>query len=335
MKPTNFAKYLTLFLSEYLTTSRGLSLNTIHSYRDTFKLLINFCITHKKFRVEKLCIEHLDMNLISDFLKWLESNRSCSISTRNQRLAAIHSFFRYLQIQYPDHMLEYQRILALPYKKTSKKVVEYLSVENMQLLLNLPDKKTPKGRRDMTLLCTLYDSGARVQELIDIKIEDVIFGKSCILQLHGKGSKTRRVPLTSATCELIKSYIAENEYTFYNRKFNLFLNNQKTRLTREGVTYILKKYVKIARAINPSLPLNITPHTFRHSKAMHLVHAGVNLIYIRDFLGHVDLRTTEIYAKIDIETKRKSIENACSFLNDINVPDWTNDDNLLGWLKNL
>ena len=169
MKPTDFAKYLTEFLSVYLPQQKNVSNNTIRSYRDTFKLLINYCQEIKKISVERITLNLLSREWLIDFLEWLETDRKCSISTRNQRLAAIHSFFRYIQAEEPAGIFHFQKIAAIPIKKANKTVVEYLTPEAMKLLLEQPDKHTPKGRRDLTLISVLYDTGARVQELIDIK----------------------------------------------------------------------------------------------------------------------------------------------------------------------
>ena len=191
MKPTDFAKYLTEFLSVYLPTQKNVSKNTIYSYRDTFKLLINYCQEIKKIPVERITLNVLSSEWITDFLEWLETNRKCSISTRNQRLAAIHSFFRYVQAEEPAGIFHFQKITAIPIKKAKKTVVEYLTPEAIKLLLEQPDKHTPKGRRDLTLISVLYDSGARVQELIDIRVCDVILQDPAVITLTGKGNKIR------------------------------------------------------------------------------------------------------------------------------------------------
>src|SRR3990167_11535313 len=173
MKTTDFAKYLTEFLSVYLPKQKNVSKNTIYSYRDTFKLLISYCHEIKKIPAEKITLNILSSECLTDFLGWLETDRKCSISTRNQRLAAIHSFFRYMQAEEPEGIFNYQKIAAIPIKKGKKTVVDYLSPEAVKFLLEQPDKHTPKGRRDLTLISVLYDLVARVQELIDIKISDV------------------------------------------------------------------------------------------------------------------------------------------------------------------
>jgi len=336
MKPTNFAKYLTDFLTIYLSQQKNLSKNTIYSYRDTFKLLLKYCKEEKGINIERITIELLTAELITDFLHWLENERKCTVSTRNQRLASIHSFFRYVQYEDPTGLYHFQKVLSIPVKKSEKTVVQYLSPEVMKLILEQPDKNTKKGKRDLTMLSALYDTGARVQELIDIKVCDVFLESPCVVLLTGKGNKGRRVPLMKNTVILIQNYISENELNKqWKNQYPLFTNNQHNKLTKEGVTFILNKYVKKARITNPIVPEHISPHILRHSKAMHLLNAGINLIYIRDFLGHADINTTEIYARADTETKRRAIENAYPDIINCEMPDWTKDHALLSWLSDL
>ncbi len=336
MKPTDFAKYLTEFLTVYLPSQKNVSKNTIQSYRDTFKLLIKYCQESKNISPERITLEILSSDLLTGFLEWLEIIRKCSISTRNQRLAAIHSFFRYVQAEEPSGLFHFQKVIAIPSKKARKTVVEHLTPEAMKLLLEQPDRGCLKGRRDLTLMSVLYDTGARVQELIDIKVRDVILETPAVIILTGKGNKARRVPLLTNTVILLERYIVENKLDkSWKSDHPLFTNNQHNKLTKEGVAYIISKYVELARKTSTIVPSKVKPHKFRHSKAMHLLQAGVNLIYIRDFLGHVDLKTTEIYARTDTETKRKAIENVYPNLIDCSLPDWSKDQALLTWLSEL
>lgn len=337
MKPTDLAIHLTAFLSEYLPRQKNASKNTIASYRDTFKLLPWYCQEHKNISIEKLTMNMLTHKLIEDFLEWLEKFRKCSISTRNQRLAAIHSFFRYVQYEEPCGILHFQKVIAIPVKKTPKTSVPYLTPNAIQLLLSQPDKTTTKGRRDLALLSVLYDSGCRVQELADLRVRDVILDSPSVLILTGKGNKVRRAPLMKNTLTLLKQYVVENSLDKpWKSDYPLFTNKQHNKLTKEGIAYIISQYVYVARKASTIVPETVTPHIFRHSKAMHLLQAGVNLIYIRDFLGHENIKTTEIYAKCDTELKRQAIENAYPDLVDSNLPDWSKDAALLlSWLSNL
>lgn len=336
MKPTDFATHLTEFLSMYLSRQKNASRNTIASYRDTFKLLIRYCQEQRNIPVEKLNMEMLTHGLIADFLDWLEKDHKCSISTRNQRLAAIHSFFRYAQYEEPTGLLHFKKVIALPIKKTSKPSVPHLTPEAMKLLLSQPDKMTVKGRCDLTLISVLYDSGCRVQELADLRVRDVVLTNPPVLILTGKGNKVRRVPLMKNALVLLENHIQENALEKpWKSYYPLFINKQHNKLTKEGIAYIISQYVCLARKTSTSVPEKVMPHMFRHSKTMHLLQAGVSLIYIRDFLGHEDIKTTEIYAKCDSELKRKAIENAYPDLVDSNLPDWNKDATLLDWLSSL
>lgn len=336
MKPTDFATHLTAFLSKYLANQKNASKNTIASYRDTFKLLLRYCQEQCNISAQKLSMEMLTPELIAAFLEWLEKERGSSISTRNQRLAAIHSFFRYAQYEEPSGILHFQKVIALPVKKAPKPFMPYLSPESMKLLLAQTDKYTPKGRRDLTLLSVLYDSGCRVQELADLTVKDVVLGNSPALILSGKGNKVRRVPLMKNTLVLLEHYIREHSLDkAWKNDYPLFRNKQHNKLTKEGISYIISKNVTLAKKASAGFPGKVTPHMFRRSKATHLLEAGVNLVYIRDFLGHEDIKTTEVYLKCDTDLKRKAIEKAYPDLIDSNLPDWNNDATLLDWLSNL
>lgn len=332
MKTTDFARCLTKFLGEYLPATRNVSENTIKSYRDTFKLFLKFLNANYQVTVEKLEIKDISEKTVLDFLSWLETERKCGISTRNQRLAAIHAFYHYLVVHSPENLLVIQLILQIPSKKYEKPVVEHLSPEQVRLLLEKPDVKRKTGRRDMTLLSVLYDTGARVQELCDLTVKDVRLDSPELIRLTGKGRKIRSVPLLPNTVDLLRDYM--KEFCLLD-KFDtpLFSNQQKLKLTRGGITYILQKYTKELK--EDGFPEKVTPHVLRHSKAMHLYQAGVNLVYIRDILGHVDIATTDIYARADILSKRKALESAYSDITPSDLPEWNQDADLLDFLNNL
>jgi len=337
MHPTDFAKHLTTFLTDFLTGQRNVSRNTIKSYRDTFKLLLHYCQEQEGIAAEAITMETLSSHRILHFLDWVENIRRCSVSTRNQRLAAIHSFFRYAQGEEPAGLYHFQQVLAIPVKKAGASSIAHLTPEAMQLLLAQPDTTTVGGRRHLTLMSVLYDTGARVQELIDLKIRDVVLCGPALIILTGKGRKIRRVPLMRGTVMLLEHYLQEHDLGQpWKNETPLFVNKQQKMLTEKGVAYIISIYAEQARRISPLIPAKVHPHMFRHSKAMHLLQAGVNLIYIRDFLGHTDIKVTEVYARADTETKRKAIEQACADLIDVsNLPDWTKDRALLSWLSEL
>ena len=281
-------------------------------------------------------MQSLSAEYIGKFLNWLESERNNSISTRNLRLAAIHSFFRYAQIESPDALSHYQQVLAIPMKRKKQPIVKHLSADGIKILLEQPDKSTARGRRDLALLSLMYDSGARVQEIIDLTVKDFTTGSNPTLTLLGKGNKVRRVPIMKNTAIIVEKYIDENKLSLpHKNEYPLFTNPQRNKLTKEGVAYILNKYAKAAHAISGKVPAKINCHMLRHSKAFHLLQAGINLIYIRDFLGHSDTKTAEIYAKADPETKRKALEDAYPDLVDSDLPDWSENGDLMNWLSEL
>jgi len=339
MKKFDFPYYLSSFLGKYLPGQKNASPNTIESYATTFKLFLIYCQEKKKVKPEHLNLSSIDRDTVIGFLDWVEKERGCTISTRNQRLVPLHSFFRYVQKESPENLYEIQKILSIPNKKGPKTMVPFLSGEEMKILLGKPDITTKEGMRDLVLLVVLYDTAARVQELIDLKIKDVRISNPSVVTLTGKGNKRRQVPITKKTKKLLENYIS-------NQKFNdavsrgdnhLFVNQKKQKLSRWGISYIIDKYVKLAEK-DPkfSVAFPVTPHVFRHSKSVHLLQSGVNLIYIRDFLGHCDCSTTEIYARADTEMKRKAIEAAYSDVLPIkDFPMWTEDTGLMMFLNSL
>jgi len=337
MKPTNFSKHLTSFFSQYLPGERGMSQHTISSYRFTFILFLSFMDQKKNISASRLELVDITKEIVVDFLNCLQVERKCSAATRNVRLAAMHAFFHFLQYQQPDRMAEWQRILSIKAKKTKSPSVSYLSVDGIKLLLEQPDISTRKGRRDLAMLALMYDCAARVQEIIDTTSSSIRLDSPYTIKIIGKGNKTRIVPMMEEGIAHIKRYMNENSLLdIHLRSSPLFCNNRKEKLTRAGVTCILKKYVAMAKAKNPvMIPDRLSCHSLRHSKAMHLLQAGVNLIYIRDFLGHQSVQTTEIYARADSAQKREAIEKAYTDVVKKEIPAWIENHNLLQWLKGL
>ena len=332
---TDFAVCLQRFLTSHLAGLRGCSPNTIASYRDTFKLLIVFFGDVRSIPPDRLTLDHIDAAAITGFLNWLETERHNSISTRNQRLAGLSSFFRWLQSQDPARMAGCQDILAVPAKKTAQPGVNHLTVEQARRLLAAPDRSTRQGRRDATLLATLYDTGARVQELADLAVGDIRLQNPAMASLTGKGRKTRHVPLAGNTITLLAAYLEEHRLDEPGHDDHpVFFNQHRARLSRGGIAWIISKYQ--AQMHGPPLAgTSISPHILRHSKAMHLYEAGVPLPYIRDILGHVDLSTTEIYARASTEAKRKALEAAYQGIVTSDLPEWNQDPGLLDWLTSL
>jgi len=338
MKGNDFPRHLTVFLSQYLPGQKNVSTHTIASYRDTFKLFLTFCEKEKDLFPEKLAMQLITKELIVSFLDWIEKERKSSVSTRNQRLAALHSFFRYIQKEFPDSLYEMQKILSIPSKKKSKPMISYLTGNEMKILLKQPDISTRAGRRDLVLMAVLYDTAARVQELIDLRVKDIRLSNPAVIALHGKGQKTRQVPIMGKTKELLDKYVDERKLNRGIAELEnlLFVNQKQQKLSRWGISYIINKYVKMARE-HPAfiVGFTVTPQVFRHSKSMHLLQSGVHLIYIRDFLGHSDCSTTEVYARADSEMKRKAIENAYQDFMPVDLPSWEEDGNLMKWLNSL
>ena len=337
MNPTCFARYMSKYLTEYLPGIQGVSYNTIASKRDAYILLLKYLDDTQNIKAEDVDIPLLSRETIIKYLEWLEKSRGSSVSTRNIRLAAIKSLFSYIQTQTPDYIYQCQQILSIPRKKEPGHTLEYLTVEGIKSVLDAVETSSRTGLRDLTLLSLMYDSAARVQEIADLSVNDFRAEKPSTLRLTGKGSKTRIVPLMSTTSDLVSKYISIY-HPSYRGEYNvpLFSNRKKEKLTRAGIAYILKKYVKIAREKQPDLiPETVSPHGLRHSKSMHMLQAGVPLIYIRDFLGHSEISTTEIYARCDSEQKRKAIENTCPSITKSETPMWQKDTSLLGWLQSL
>lgn len=246
------------------------------------------------------------------------------------------TFAKYVQIECPDEMILCQRILSIDSKKAAKPTVQYLSNQQTDILMEQPDISTPKGRRDLAMILLLYDSAARVQELCDLRICDIRIDSLPVVHLLGKGRKSRDVPLTKPCAQVLRQYICENHLDIPERRNDqLFTNPQGKKLTRSGVSYVLAKYIHKANTAVDSFFPQITPHCLRHSKAMHLVEAGKNLIYIRDFLGHESIETTQVYAKANPEARRKALETMDTRMNTPAMPDWNDDPDLKAFLKTL
>jgi len=335
-KPTDFAYHLTKYLQMYLPGRKNYSINTIHSYRDTFKLLLTYLNDVHKIPIGRVTIQTLSKDRIDGFLDWLKKERGSSVGTLKQRLAAIHAFFKYLQKEEPSALFQYQQILSITIRETPAQTVGYLSEAAIKAIISEPDINTRQGRRDFVMLSVLYDTAARVQELCDLRVRDLrLTDNPCVL-LTGKGGKSRYVPIMTNTAATLKTYLREYHLVGDEHLDSpLFQNQRHEKMTRSGITYIVNKYAHTARSKSPLIPISVTPHIFRHSKAMHLCQAGIDTIYIRDILGHVDLKTTEIYAKINMEQVRDALEKAYPDLPASNLPDWQDNHALMNFLVSL
>ena len=310
MRSADLSRWMTGFFVTHLAAERNVSRNTALAYRDAWKLFLRFAAEKHQRKVEALAIDDLTPEVVLAFLDGLEATRKNSIQTRNARLAAIHCFFRYVLGCEPFLAAICQRILKIPVKKTVRPALGYLSAEELEILLSQVDRSTRKGERDYLMLALLYDTGARIQELLDLKPADFHLLSPPFVRVLGKGRKERLCPLLPQTARLVSRFL-ETEGRTCEDDQPLVQNRRGQRLTRQGAGYLLKQYLHRAAKMVPTLSRpGISPHTLRHTKAMHLLQSGVPIITIKDVLGHADVKTTEVYVQTDPEMKRKALERA-------------------------
>src|SRR6516164_1430232 len=336
--PSDLAgRWLTRFFTSYLAGERAASPRTIVAYRDAIKLMLIWFKDTERIPPEKLRLADIDRPRVLRFLDWLEAGRGCSAATRNQRLAVIKSFCRYTAVEQPGYLDQVTQVLAIRQKNTPAPQLDHLTGDEVKTLLAEPGTASARAVRDTVLLALAYDTAARVQELCDLDVADIRRSSPMTAVIRGKGAKIRYVPVMEPTAQLVAGYLDHRNRHAGADADPLFAGPNHSRLTRSGVAKLLARHVRAVRARDPGWApgLPVTPHTLRRSRAMHLVQAGVNLIYIRDLLGHADVSTTEIYARADAEAKRKAIENAYEPLTPDALPDWRLDSSLLGWLDSL
>ncbi len=334
----SFLYFLSKYLNHYLVESAGLSQNSIKTYGYTFKLLFIFAKDKHNIKPEKIEFKTVDKKFVMEFSNWLTKTRKCSDRTKNLRIGNIKAFFSYIQIEIPSMVLHSQAILQIPKKRVEQSLIEYITVEGIKLILKQPDITRSLGRKHLVILSFLYATGGRVQEVVDVKIEDFRYNNSESVKLVGKGNKARLVPLETEMITMLQRYI-DNETknrTLFSSGDPLFLNKSGEKLTRQGISYIVKKYADMAREHdNKLIPKKVHPHIFRHSRAMALLQSGIELIYIRDFLGHYSVTTTEIYARVNNESTRQALLKVSPQALSTQVPIWSQDKNLLDFLKGL
>jgi site-specific recombinase XerD len=302
------------FLLEHLVAERNLSRNTQASYRDTLTLLLPFASKQGGYAIDRMTVEELTPEVIRNFLDHLQRDRQCSEVTRNQRLATIHSLARFIGIRSPVHLAWCSEIRAIPFKKAAKTVVGYLEKAEMDALMNQPDRRTSLGARDHALLLFLYNSGARADEAAKLKVGNLQLGTSASVRLHGKGDKFRICPLWPKTATLLTRLVANR-----NKNDAVFLGRSNQPLTRFGIHRLVTQYAATLSESTPTLAKKrVSPHTIRHTTAVHLLRAGVDINTIRAWLGHVSLDTTHIYAEVDLEMKAKAL--ALVDINGMNQP---------------
>jgi integrase/recombinase XerD len=323
------------FLLEYLIHERNLSRGTQRSYRDTLILLIPFVAHKVRKGVDELDVIHVSAELVRLFLLHLEESRNSAISTRNQRLAAIHSLARFVALHSPEHLVWCREICTIPFKKCTQTPVTYLEKTEIDALLAAPNLKSAQGRRDHLLLLFLYNTGARADEAAQVLVRDLNLAHVpsrdlSWVKIRGKGNKLRNCPLWPQTvCEL-RLAVDRRESAEH-----VFLNRYGRPITRFGVYHLVKRHVAKIREEMPSLARkDVSPHTIRHSSATHLLRSGLDINTIRDWLGHVSVNTTNIYAAVDLETKAKAIAH-CEPRAATPVRQWSKDKRLMTFLRNL
>ncbi len=306
MSTHDLAPLLTGFFLRHLPVERNASPHTIAAYRDTFKLLLRF-IAESSPSLATCQIEDLTSECILRFLTALEAARHNTIRTRNARLAAIHSFFRYVLAFEPALAAHCQRVLVIPLKKAAHPVLGYLTDSELAHLLAQVDRSTTTGERDYLFIALLYDTGARIQELLDLAPRDCRLTPPAFVRLRGKGRRERVCPILPQTARVVTRFLSTSG-RLLDEALPLLQNRRGHQLTRHGAGYLLRKYVQHARRSLPHLDrVRISPHTLRHTKAMHLLQSGVPLITIKDILGHADVTSTEVYVQIDLEMKRDAL----------------------------
>jgi len=336
--PTDFARCVTRFLTSHLPGERNLSPQTIKSYSFAIRMFIGYLDSSVGIRPERIELKDITADNIMKFLASMGEADTISPKTHNQRLSALKTFVRYAILEYPAFIQTGQRILAIPSKRSPAHEIVYLEKDAMKALLKAPDQKNVRGRRDLAIIAMLYDTGARIEELIGLKVKDVRLAKPETVTLLGKGRKMRTVPIMSETAKIVESYMRDRGFLEQAACSDLYLFNSTNRaqFTRPGIAKILKRYFTAAKNSNLSaqFPQDIHPHALRASKAIHLLESGVNIIAIRDFLGHASVSTTQVYLRVNNQAKRDAIAQAYPSLAET-VPAWQENVDLMALLKAL
>jgi integrase/recombinase XerD len=333
--PTDFARCITRFLTIHLPGERNLSPQTIKSYSFALKMYIGYLDFSAGIKPERIELRDVSADKIMGFLV---SMGELSPKTHNQRLSALKTFVRYAMLEYPAFILDGQRILAISSKRSSEKEIIYLEKDAMKALLAAPDQKNARGRRDLAIMALLYDTGARIQELINLKVKNIRLVKPETVTLLGKGRKMRTIPIMPETARILEAYMRDRRFLEQSACDDLYLFNSTNRaqFTRPGISKILKRHFITAKQANLSVlfPNDIHPHALRASKAIHLLESGVNIIAIRDFLGHTSVSTTQVYLRVNSQAKRDAIVQAYPSLVE-SVPAWQENCYLMELLKQM
>ena len=333
MKVATLAYWLHAFFREWLAQQRNLSHHTVLSYRDTWRLFLRFVAARRRRSVSDLAIEHLTAEEVLAFLRHSEEERKVTIGTRNCRLAALRSFFRFVAEREPLALAQCAEVLRIPTKKAPTSEVNYLDADEVTAILRQPDRSTLDGQRDHALLALLYNTGARIQEALDLCPGSVRFRSPAQVTLFGKGRKERICPLWPETADLLTALLKRQPRPDDQP---IFLNRYGQPLGAAGVRFRLDQYVRGAAERVPTLKgKHVSPHTFRHSMGVAMVAAGVDVTVIRSWLGHVSLDTTNHYARANLETKRQALQQVDTSTRPTKPPRWKRDPDLLTWLNSL
>lgn len=325
------------FLLEELVADRNLTLNTQKSYRDAIRLLFGFIAERHSTDPTRVTVEQVDATLMRSFLVHLEEERGNSISTRNQRLAALHSLFRFIGRLVPELVDHAAQIQAIPLRRTPTPTIPYLDKHEMDALLAVPDRRRAQGRRDYALLLFLYNTGARAPEAAELTVADLSLRTSPAARFHGKGRKIRMCPLWARTTKILRDMLGAR--LDGPPEAPVFLNVRGQRITRHGLHALVARTVDKAAETVPSLrDKRVSPHTLRHTTAVHLLRAGVDINTIRAWLGHVSLETTNRYAEVDLEMKAQALETCAVRGSDPTLTpsaSWHTDSGLMSFLASL
>jgi len=322
------------YFSDHLPRLRGTSPHTIHSYRDSIVLLLRYLSGQRKKPVAILDLVDLDPPAILGFLSYLEQGRRNGVSTRNVRISAIHAFFHFVASRNPEYLDLAQRVLGIPFKRTQQRAIHYLEYEEIDSILKAIDQTTSRGNRDYALLATMFNTGARVQEIADLRACDLQLTKPFQVRLFGKGKKERYCPLWSQTAAVLRSLCRQRNMNLRSEA-RVFLNHRNEPLTRFGIRHILAKCLENAYKDVPNLrKKRLHPHSIRHSTAVALLKSGVDLSTISHMLGHASPTTTYRYAKVDLEMKRQAIARLKPVPQRSRTP-WSKDRTILDWLESL
>lgn len=322
------------YFTDHLPRLRGSSPHTIHSYRDSLALLLRFIADQRKVPVAAVDLADLDPPHILAFLSHLEDQRNNGVATRNVRLAAIHALFRFVASRNPEQLDLAQRVLAVPFKRAPNRAIDYLEYEEIDSILKAIDRTTPQGIRDYALLATMFNTGGRVQEIVDLRVRDVQLIKPFQVRLFGKGKKERYCPLWAETAAVLRSFSKQRKIEL-SPEAHLFVNHRGQPLSRFGVRHILSRCLGAASETAPTLAKKrLHPHSMRHSTAVALLKSGVDLSTISHMLGHASPTTTNRYARVDLEMKRKAIGKVKPVPRKSRTP-WARDGTILDWLESL